>query len=66
MVPGIVGQTAEALAAVPLLDATLRDQGVEAPVTAGLRTLLEGRTTPDEWVETFRSPNGSRRSRRAA
>ena len=65
-VPGIVGQTAEALAAVPLLDATLRERGVEAPVTAGLRTLLEGRTTPDDWVQTFRTPQAAPRSRRAA
>jgi 1-acyl-sn-glycerol-3-phosphate acyltransferase len=65
-VPGMVGQTAEALLTVPLLDATLRESGVEAPVTAGLRTLLEGRTTPNEWVQTFRSPKRDRRSRRAA
>ena len=65
-VPGIVGQTAEALAAVPLLDATLRERGVDAPVTAGLRTLLEGGTTPNDWVQTFRTPKGSRPSRRAA
>jgi len=65
-VPGIVGHTAEALAAVPLLDATLRERGVEAPATAGLRTLLEGRTTPDDWVQTFRSPQRERRSKRAA
>ena len=65
-VPGIVGQTAEALAAVPLLDATLRERGVEAPVTSGLRTLLEGGTTPDDWVATFRRPARTRGSRRAA
>jgi glycerol-3-phosphate dehydrogenase (NAD(P)+) len=65
-VPGIVGQTAEALAAVPLLDATLRERGVEAPVTAGLCTLLEGGTTPDDWVETFRRPRQGRRPSRAA
>jgi len=65
-VPGLVGQTVEALATVPLLDAALRDRGVDAPVTAGLCTLLEGRTTPDEWVETFRTPQRASRSRRAA
>ena len=65
-VPGLVGQTVEALATVPLLDAALRDEGVDAPVTAGLCTLLEGRTTPEEWVETFRTPQGASRSRRAA
>ncbi len=41
---------------MPLLDATLREHGVEAPVTAGLRTLLEGRTTPDDWVADLPHP----------
>jgi glycerol-3-phosphate dehydrogenase (NAD(P)+) len=64
-VPGIVGQTAEALAAVPLLEAGLRERGLSAPATAGLSALLEGRTSPDAWVESFLAPPAPR-SRRAA
>jgi len=61
-IPALVGQATEALATVPLLDDALTRSGVEAPVTARLRELLEGRVSPDEWLEsvtTYR-PGGRR------
>jgi len=50
-----VGQTAESLATVPLLDQALARSGIEAPVTAGLRDVLDGKTSPDDWLESVRS-----------
>jgi glycerol-3-phosphate dehydrogenase (NAD(P)+) len=54
-VEAAVGQTAESLATVPLLDEALARDGIEAPVTAGLRDVLEGRSSPDDWLENVRS-----------
>jgi glycerol-3-phosphate dehydrogenase (NAD(P)+) len=62
---GIADQTPESLATVPLLDLAFERRGIDAPVTVGLGELLEGRISPDEWVETLRSP-AARRPRRAA
>jgi glycerol-3-phosphate dehydrogenase (NAD(P)+) len=54
-VEGILDQTAESLATVPLLDLAFEEKGIEAPVTAGLRDVLDGRATPDNWLERVRS-----------
>jgi 1-acyl-sn-glycerol-3-phosphate acyltransferase len=51
-IPHLVGQTAEALATVPLLGAALERDGVRAPVTSRLREVLEGRASPDEWLRS--------------
>jgi len=37
---GILGQTAESLATVPLLDLAFEREGIDAPVTGGLREVL--------------------------
>ncbi|HEX2233680.1 MAG TPA: 1-acylglycerol-3-phosphate O-acyltransferase [Thermoleophilaceae bacterium] len=58
-VAAAVGQTAESLATVPLLDDALVRDGIEAPVTAGLREVLEGRSSADDWLESVRSARGS-------
>jgi glycerol-3-phosphate dehydrogenase (NAD(P)+) len=50
----VVEQTAEALGIVPLLDEALARRGIEAPVTAGLREVLDGRASPDEWLDRVR------------
>jgi glycerol-3-phosphate dehydrogenase len=64
-VPGLVGQTAEALATVPLLGDVLEGDGIDAPVTSGLRELLEGRVTPDQWLDSVRSARPRAPSRAA-
>jgi glycerol-3-phosphate dehydrogenase (NAD(P)+) len=64
-VEATVGQTAESLATVPLLGQVLSRDGIDAPVTAGLCNVLEGRTSPDDWLESVRSA-GARGTRHAA
>ena len=63
-IPALVGQATEALATVPLLSEALRRNGVDAPVTGTLREVLEGRTSPDEWLDRVRAY--PQRGRRAA
>jgi glycerol-3-phosphate dehydrogenase (NAD(P)+) len=65
-VEGILDQTAESLATVPLLDMAFERKGIEAPVTAGLRDVLDGRESPDSWLERVRSGSPEPASRRAA
>src|SRR5688572_3838794 len=60
-----VQQTAESLATVPLLTEAFAREGIEAPVTAGLRRVLDGKTSPDEWLESVRSAKPERRTRAA-
>jgi glycerol-3-phosphate dehydrogenase (NAD(P)+) len=60
-----VRQTAESLATVPLLAEAFAREGIEAPVTAGLRRVLDGETSPDEWLESVRSAKPERHTRAA-
>jgi glycerol-3-phosphate dehydrogenase (NAD(P)+) len=60
-----VGQAAEALGTVPLLDLAFERNGIDAPVTAGLCAVLDGRLAVEEWLESLRSAPGGR-ARRAA
>jgi len=60
-VVGMVEQTAESLETVPLLDLAFERRGIEAPVTAGLRELLAGRASPEQWLESVRSSRARRR-----
>jgi glycerol-3-phosphate dehydrogenase (NAD(P)+) len=60
-----VQQTAESLATVPLLTEAFAREGIEAPVTTGLRRVLDGETPPDQWLESVRSPEPKRRTRAA-
>jgi glycerol-3-phosphate dehydrogenase len=62
-IPAMVGQATEALATVPLLSDALSRDGVEAPVTARLREVLDGRVSPDEWLESVQTyPSRGRRA----
>jgi glycerol-3-phosphate dehydrogenase (NAD(P)+) len=60
-----VPQTAELLATVPLLTESFEREGIEAPVTAGLRRMLAGETSPHEWLESVRSATHEDRTRAA-
>jgi glycerol-3-phosphate dehydrogenase (NAD(P)+) len=51
-----LGQTAEAVAAVPLLAARLKDAGVDAPVLRGLAGIIEGRVEPERWTASLTAP----------
>jgi len=65
-VEGILDQTAESLATVPLLDQAFERKGIDAPVTAGLREVLDGRASPDTWLDGVRSGAPSPAGREAA
>jgi len=59
-------QTAESLATVPLLGLAFERQGIEAPVTEGLRRVLDGESSPEQWLESVRSARPARRRTHAA
>jgi glycerol-3-phosphate dehydrogenase len=59
-------QTAESLATVPLLAQAFEREGIDAPVTMGLRRVLDGEATPEQWLESVRSARVSRRRPHAA
>jgi hypothetical protein len=59
-------QTAESLATVPLLADALERQGIDAPVTIGLRRMLDGDTSPEQWLESVRATRPARRRTHAA
>ncbi|MFL5866774.1 MAG: 1-acyl-sn-glycerol-3-phosphate acyltransferase [Thermoleophilaceae bacterium] len=65
-VEAMLDQTAESLATVPLLDLAFEREGIDAPVTAGLRDVLDGRATPDDWLDQVRSGSRARAGERAA
>jgi glycerol-3-phosphate dehydrogenase (NAD(P)+) len=58
-------QTAESLATVPLLTEAFARQGIDAPVTTGLRRVLDGQSSPDQWLESVRGTGPKRRTRAA-
>jgi len=59
-------QTAESLATVPLLSVAFERQGIDAPVTTGLRRVLDGESSPEQWLESVRSARPARRRTHAA
>jgi glycerol-3-phosphate dehydrogenase (NAD(P)+) len=63
-----LGQTAEAVDAVPLLAHVARDEHVATPALDSLAALVEGRIAPDRWTATITRPGRPRRkgSTRAA
>jgi len=61
-----IDQTAESLATVPLLADALEREGIDAPITKGLRSVLDGEASPDQWLETVRSARPARRRTHAA
>jgi glycerol-3-phosphate dehydrogenase (NAD(P)+) len=64
-VEAVVQQTAESLATVPLLTEAFAREGIEAPVTTGLRRVLDGESSPEQWLESVRSARPKRRTRAA-
>jgi glycerol-3-phosphate dehydrogenase (NAD(P)+) len=64
-VKAAVRQSAESLATVPLLTEAFAREGIDAPVTTGLRSMLEGETSPEQWLESVRSTEPKRRTRAA-
>jgi glycerol-3-phosphate dehydrogenase (NAD(P)+) len=65
-VEAAMDQTAESLATVPLLADACEREGIEAPITTGLRRVLDGETSPEQWLETVRSARPARRRTHAA
>jgi 1-acyl-sn-glycerol-3-phosphate acyltransferase len=60
-----LGQTAEAVAAVPLLAARLKEAGVDAPVLNGLAGIIEGRVEPGRWTASLTAPKAVKGQRKA-
>jgi 1-acyl-sn-glycerol-3-phosphate acyltransferase len=56
----VLGQTAEAVDAVPLLAERAAAAGIDAPALAGLAALIEGRTAPEEWTASLTAPTRSK------
>ncbi|HLY50548.1 MAG TPA: 1-acyl-sn-glycerol-3-phosphate acyltransferase [Solirubrobacteraceae bacterium] len=56
-----LGQTAEAVDAVPLLAHVAREARVEAPALESLAALVEGRIEPKRWTATITNPARRRR-----
>ena len=64
-VEAALDQTAESLATVPLLDLAFEREGIAAPVTTGLRRVLDGDDSADQWLESIRRTADTRGSRAA-
>ena len=60
-----LGQTAEAVASVPLLAQRLHEAGVDAPVLRGLAGIIEGRVEPDRWRASLTAPRPLKKVQRA-
>ena len=58
-------QTADSLATVPLLTEAFAREGIEAPVTTGLRSVLDGHTSPEQWLDSVRSAKPKSHTRAA-
>ena len=58
-------QTAESLATVPLLTEAFEREGIDAPVTTGLRRVLDGEDSAEQWLDSVRSADPTRRTRAA-
>ena len=56
---------AESLATVPLLGLAFEREGIDAPVTAGLRRMLAGDLSAEQWLESVRATAPRRRTRAA-
>jgi 1-acyl-sn-glycerol-3-phosphate acyltransferase len=69
MPPGQVAaaleQTAESLATVPLLTEAFAREGIDAPVTSGLRQVLDGQSSADQWLDSVRHAHPKRPTRAA-
>jgi glycerol-3-phosphate dehydrogenase len=61
-----LGQSAEAIDAVPLLASALHDAGVPAPTVQGLADVIAGRVEPASWSQSITAPQRPARKMRAA
>jgi hypothetical protein len=50
---------------VPLLREAFAREGIDAPITTGLGLVLDGEASPEQWLESVRSANPTRRTRAA-
>jgi 1-acyl-sn-glycerol-3-phosphate acyltransferase len=64
-VEAAIAQTAESLATVPLLGLAFERYGIDAPVTTGLRRVLDGDASAEQWLESIRA-SADAHGRRAA
>jgi 1-acyl-sn-glycerol-3-phosphate acyltransferase len=55
-IDSVLGQTAEAVACVPLLAERVQAAGVDAPALRGLAGVIEGDVEPAEWTESLTAP----------
>ena len=60
-----LGQTAEAVACVPLLAQRIRESGGDAPVLRGLAGMIEGRVEPERWTASLTAPQPAGRRGKA-
>src|SRR3954469_6492273 len=58
-----LGQTAEAVACVPLLAERVRAAGVDAPALRGLAGVIEGEVEPASWTESLTAPRPAAKRR---
>jgi glycerol-3-phosphate dehydrogenase (NAD(P)+) len=54
-IPGRLGQAVEALETVPLLARAIERNGLAAPVTSALASLIDGTLPLDRWIELVRA-----------
>jgi glycerol-3-phosphate dehydrogenase (NAD(P)+) len=64
-VEAVVEQTAESLATVPLLTEAFARENIQAPVTVGLGRVLDGETSPEQWLDSVRTAKPKRRTEAA-
>ncbi len=60
-----LGQTAEAVAGVPLLAERLKAAGVDAPVLRGLAGIIEGKVEPARWTASLTAPQRAKKAEKA-
>src|SRR4051794_1637726 len=60
-----LGQTAEAVASVPLLAQRLHQAGVDAPVLRGLSNVIEGKVEADVWRASLTRPRPRKKAHSA-
>jgi glycerol-3-phosphate dehydrogenase len=60
-----LGQTAEAVASVPLLYQRLQQAGVDAPVLKGLAGMIEGKVEPERWRASLTAPTAQKKAQSA-
>jgi len=65
-IAALLEETPESLDAVPLLVRAFEEAGLEAPATADLGALIDGRLGPEEWVASVRARKAGGRWRERA